>query len=555
MAASEDTAAAPVVRGRPWWVWVVPFAVTFGVLLARNMFLFTTPEYERADMGANSILIEQARRFTLLTGNYSRRGFNHPGPAFLYVQAWGEDLFWALLRAVPTAWNGQLIAVYALNAGFAACLVAVGYGATRSVRGALAAGAVAGLLGALHPAVFSSGWMPYLYVLPFLVFIAALASVAAGRWEDAWITALSGWFLIHGHAAFLILVPAMTAVPAALLALRAARRGTLRARLRAVPGAWRAWLPVVVISAVFTLPLAAQLVLHGDANFARYFAYGSSSAAGGHDAAQVTSFVLWFWWPAHYAWLAPVLLGLTAAGLTARLPAGPVRSWCWSLLACDALAAVAVTGYTVTGVDEVNQHYIGYFSWATPAIALLVILLTAAELLSARPRRLPRGRRVAGWPGPVRATARRRYGAQAGLVLAAVAALAAGAAFALAPGTRTSTADVDPANPRAGYPVDPALPHAVAVMGALAAGRTVVLTFPHDGWTDVTGILVQAGRSGVRACVSDAHWAFLVSRPSICTPAERRDGYRMSVYPDAAIPPGAHPVATLARAVVTSAGK
>jgi hypothetical protein len=504
------------------------------VLLARNTFLFTTPEYERADMGANSILIEQARRFTLLTGNYSRRGFNHPGPAFLYVQSWGEDLFWAAGRIVPTAWNGQLIAVYALNAVFAACLVAIGYGATRSARGALAAGAVAAVVGAVHPAVFSSGWMPYVYVLPFLVFTVALASVAAGHREDAWIAALSGWFLIHGHAAFLLLVPAMAAVPAVLLALRAARRGTLRtglrARLRAVPGAWRAWLPAAAISAAFALPLILQLVLNGDGNFARYFAYGSSGAAGGHGAAQVAGFVLWFWWPARYAWLAPVLLGLAAIGLAWRLAPGPVRTWCWSVLACDALAAVAVTGYTVTGVDEVDQHYIGYFSWATPAIALLVILLALAELLSARPRR-------------------------AGLALAAVAALTAGAAFALAPGTRTSTADVDPANPRAGQPVDPALPHAVAVMGALAAGRTVVLTFPHDGWTDVTGILVQAGRTGVGACVADAHWAFLVSRPSICTPAQRRGGYQMTVYPDADIPPGTHPVARLARAVVTSGTK
>src|SRR6266567_2474051 len=65
-------------------VWGVPFVLVLTVLLIRNAFLFSTPEYEQADMGANSILIEQARRFTLLVGNYSREGFNHPGPAFLY---------------------------------------------------------------------------------------------------------------------------------------------------------------------------------------------------------------------------------------------------------------------------------------------------------------------------------------------------------------------------------------------------------------------------------------------------------------------------------------
>ena len=57
-------------------------------------------------------------------------GFNHPGPAFLYVQSWGEDLFWAAGRIVPTAWNGQLIAVYALNAVFAARVFATREDAT-----------------------------------------------------------------------------------------------------------------------------------------------------------------------------------------------------------------------------------------------------------------------------------------------------------------------------------------------------------------------------------------------------------------------------------------
>src|SRR5580693_3358735 len=172
--------AKPAVVGslpgkRPWWVWVMPFAVMLTVLLVRNAFLFSTPEYESSDMGANSILIEQARRFTLLVGNYPREGFNHPGPAFLYVESWGEQIFWAMLRVVPTAWNGQLIALYLLNAGFAACVVAVVYGWTGSLRGMLAAAAVLALFGFLHPAVFNSDWMPYVYVPAFLTFAVSLA--------------------------------------------------------------------------------------------------------------------------------------------------------------------------------------------------------------------------------------------------------------------------------------------------------------------------------------------------------------------------------------------
>src|SRR5215469_12305675 len=115
---------------RPWWVWTVPFVTVLGVLLVRNAFIFTTRLYEDADMGANSILIEQARRFTLLVGNYSRDHFHHPGPAYMYVQAAGESLFWTWLHLVPTAWNGQLLAAYALNAAFVALVVGVAYGWT-----------------------------------------------------------------------------------------------------------------------------------------------------------------------------------------------------------------------------------------------------------------------------------------------------------------------------------------------------------------------------------------------------------------------------------------
>ena len=70
--------------------------------------------------------------------------------------------------------------------------------------------------------------------------------------------------------------------------------------------------------------------------------------------------------------------------------------------------------------------------------------------------------------------------------------------FAVAPATQLTTVFVDPENPDAGYSTDAMLPAGVAAMGALAAGRTIVLTFPHNGWTTVTGILVQAERTGVR---------------------------------------------------------
>ena len=526
---------------RPWWVWTVPFAVVLAVLLVRNAFLFSTPEYEDADMGAYSVEIEQARRFALLVGNYSRERFSHPGPAYLYVQSWGESLLRAWLHVVPTAWNGQLIALYALNAAFAALVVAVGYGWTRSARGAAAALAVVALYGALHPSVFSSDWMPYVYVPAYFAFVVAIASVAAGGVRDAWIAALAGWFLIHGHACFLFFVPVLSLAAVAALLWPRLRSGP---RLR-----WQTWLPAVVISAVFALPIVAELALHWPGNFGRYFSYSSSARSGGHGAAQVADYVLWFWWPRAGAWVAPVLLYAVAGLLTWRLSAGPVRRFCVSLLAFDALSTAAFAVYAAVGIDALSQYYIGYFYWSAPVIVVLASVLAALEALPSR---------ATGSALPTRGLAlpTRIVPSWTGLGIAAVAAVAACAAFAMAPQTRTSTDHADPANPAStSSTVDPALPAGVARLAALAAGRPIVLRFTHDAWPAMTGVLVQAQRSGVRACVADPNWKFMVTSQFICTPAELTDGRVFGLYPPGPVPRGIPVVFQLRRAIVTGTGK
>ncbi len=198
------TASSP-----PAWVWAAPFAIVLTVLVVRGWFLFTTRFYPSADDAANSILIGQAKHFTLLVGDYSKERFNHPGPAYLYVQAFGEWLFRDVGHLVPTAWNAHVLAVFVLNSFFVAATVAVVYGWTRSVRGAAAClAAVLGFI-ATEPLILSFDWMEWMYVPTYIAFLVAAASVAAGASRDLWILTLTGWFLIHGHAAFLMIVPAV----------------------------------------------------------------------------------------------------------------------------------------------------------------------------------------------------------------------------------------------------------------------------------------------------------------------------------------------------------
>jgi hypothetical protein len=126
--------------------------------------------------------------------------------------------------------------------------------------------------------------------------------------------------------------------------------------------------------------------------------------------------------------------------------------------------------------------------------------------------------------------------------------------FAVAPATQLTTVYVDPENPQAGYSTDATLPAGVAAMGERAAGRTIVLTFPHPGWTTVTGILVQAERTGVKACVADRSWKFIMTSQFICTPAQVADGDQMSVYPAGEQPRGTTAVARFHGALVAAGG-
>ncbi|MGO9160741.1 MAG: hypothetical protein ACLP7J_08510 [Streptosporangiaceae bacterium] len=506
--------ARPARAGRrPWWIWTVPFAAVYGVLLACNRFLFTARLYESGDSGANSILIEQAMRWQLLAGNYSREGFHHPGPAYLYVQALGEWLGRDVLHVVPTAWNGQLLAVLALDSAFAAITVGVVYGWTRSVRGAAACLAVIAGFAAVHPEILDSSWMPDLYVLTFLVFTLAAASVAARSAADLWVLALSGWFLIHGHACFLFIVPVITA---AVLAVAAwPDRRSLRMAIRAFARDHRgAWLPALVISVMFALPIGVSLALHWPGDFGRYLAYGSSARAGGHSPGQVEAYALWFWWPHRAAWAAPLLLYAAAAAVTAALARGPLRRFLGALLAISVVASLAFAGYAAVGVDFLSDYYIGYFYWSVPVLLVLVIVVGLVQAVAA-PRWTP------------------------AVVLAAVAALAA---VAFVPGLRMSVSDNDRG-----------LPRAVAALAARHPGRPIVIHIAYNAaWGDAVGFLVQAERTGVRACVDQPSYKFIVTSQFICNAGELAAGVRYE-FVDPAPPPGTPVVLRFASTTVTPA--
>jgi hypothetical protein len=364
--------------------------------------------------------------------------------------------------------------------------------------------------------------MPYLYVLAYIAFLVAAASVAAGRVRDAWIMALAGWFLIHGHACFLFFVPVISC--AVLAAVLWPRRRRLSASVRSFFATQRrAWVPVVVISAVFALPIIVNLMLHWPGQFGDYLAYTASRRAGGHTLAQAARDALWYWWPHGGAWAVAAAGSAAAIAVTRWLAPVRLRRFLAALLVINAVSSLAFAYYAVTGIDNIPARYIGYFYWSAPVITALVIVvgLAAAE-----------------------GTALSRLGtvAAAGLAVLALGALAA------APGVRTSTNRSDPAVLGSSPDTDADLPAAVTALAGRAAGRTIVLRFAQKSWPDVTGFLVQAERTGVRACVLDPSWTVVVTSQFICTKPELAHGQLYWFRPAAR---GGTVIARLRQAVVT----
>jgi hypothetical protein len=504
----HDLSQEASLRRRPWWIWTAPFAVLFLLLCVRNRFLFTQKLYEQGDGGANSILIAQAKRFALLVGNYSREGFHHPGPGYMYPQALGEWLLQNVLHVVPTAWNAHILTVFALNCMFAALAVGVAYGWTRSLAGAAITFAVIVVWAIQYPPIINSDWMPYMYVMPYVVFVIAAASVMAGADRDAWIMALSGWLLIHGHACFLFFVPLVTVVVVAY-------RWWPRVRAGKVAPTRGVWLPAAIISFVFALPIVINLILHWPGDFGHYISYGKSGKAGGHGATAILRYALWYWWPHPSAHLAiavisPVVLCALALGVTRWLAPPAVRPFCWALLAVDLVSTIGALFYATAGVDDLSETYIEYFYWSAPLVVVLVIVLGVVEAAS-------------------------RQAAVAAGTVALATATAVTAYFAVIPGTLTSTNDIDPA-----------LPRTVSTLAERAAGKTVVLRLAdHSTWVQTTGLLMQAERTGVRICVDNPELTFLFTAQFICTPAQVASGRAFWLFattgPDATAPPGIAP--------------
>jgi hypothetical protein len=255
--------SAPPTRS-PW-----PLAAALAAMLlvalvvAGRGFYFGTSVLETGDTAVNALQIDNAKGVTEIYGNYSRFGFNHPGPAFFYVYAAGEYILHDWLGVVPTPHNAHSLASLVVQVGFFALALAlldiwIGSGAF------LALALLGGLWHfSLAKGSFTSVWPPHVLLMPFLCFLTAACSVAAGRVRDLAIMVVAGGMLFHGHVAQPLFVGGLGLAT-----------GVIYWRSHVTAGTWIGWKPwarahrgLLQFCAVWTglilLPLLVDLLRYG----------------------------------------------------------------------------------------------------------------------------------------------------------------------------------------------------------------------------------------------------------------------------------------------------
>lgn len=353
--------------------WLLMFVAIAALLAAAARSQILAPNLEIGDFAANSLLVQDAKSLSLWVGNYSRVGFNHPGPAILYVLAAGEAVFHDWLGIVPSPFSGQLVGVALYNAGWITLLGVLFARMLGEYRLALVATASFVLFSAAcEPRFLSGAWFPYLYYFPFAVALLAMARLARGETDSLAIAAVAAGFLVNGHASFVALLGFILAV--LLVYNRSAYRtqaGRVILRREFVRAHARDLLGGAATLAVFLVPLLVMTIRDLPGPLASYVQFGA-----GHSATMLLDairFVAVYWGgPALFVAGLIVCVALLTPAVSSAMPRLPLLDLPATILA----ATAAVLAYAKFGVDLLDQKYIGLFYQAAPVL-LATVLATA----------------------------------------------------------------------------------------------------------------------------------------------------------------------------------
>jgi len=355
-------------------------------LIALSWGTISATGYETGDFAANSVLIQSAKSFKLLKGHYSRLGFNHPGPAILYILAVGELAFHDWMNLV-TPIGGQIISVTIYSTIWLSLILIILLRLTHDLRITIIFISVFIMSSAfLDHDVFNGLWFAHLYYFPFATFTVALAAVALGEADVLPILAVAAGFLINGHISF---VPVLGIMLVLVLLFH-----TWLACKTHLP--WSSnWLSLefikrhshiiflsLCLGGVFLVPLTLETVFHPPGPIPSYLAFAENNQV--NDLYDTFKFILNYFGGTVYA-----MIGLLGFLVTIFICHRRQKADLWVVTIIVALIAqfLATFIFVLRGVDDLRHIYVAIYFYSLPALSISLVSVCAYVCISEKYRR------------------------------------------------------------------------------------------------------------------------------------------------------------------------
>ncbi len=363
------------------WSETLFFLLIAGIFIIINLPSVNTILYEQADIAANGLLIQDAKSLHLLVGNYSRLGFNHPGPAILYVLAFGELIFYDWLHLVNSPIAGQTIAAAFYNTFWIALIFKQIRQITGSMISSVLTISVFLLVTTfLDKEILTSLWFPYLYFFPFAAFLVSISRLVYGKTESLFTVFLSAGFLINGHVCFVPLIGIIFFIITIFnycisrknsTCIRILSKNFLYINKKSIIGCF-------IILILFFMPLLLQTILHFPGPVPDYIAFSRQPKT--NTLWEIFQYVS-FYWKGKVFFLMGISVGLAMYFFSRSLFKKSVTD-VRSILITFFAATFSALFYAKYGIDNLNMSYIEVFYGTVPALLVALMCLCIYQMLN-----------------------------------------------------------------------------------------------------------------------------------------------------------------------------
>ena len=252
-------------------------------------FIFGPPVLESGDFAANGLQIDNAKHASEWLGNYSRWGFNHPGPLFFYVYALGEWFLFNLLKLVNSPHQAHVAAGILLQATFVAAATSICARLRQAAYPAWSMLISVLVVASLCLWAVNSIWAPHVLFGSVLLLITSAAGAYGGDRYSLVLLVIASCFCVHGHVAQPILVG-----PVFLLAIFGFVRET--ARTGEFRRARKTAYACIAIVAVAVTPILLDAFLSPRSNLLYILDYLRADHGETPTWSIAAQYLMGFWW-------------------------------------------------------------------------------------------------------------------------------------------------------------------------------------------------------------------------------------------------------------------